>query len=76
MDALAAAQPGYCGVESVRGADGVGITVSFWVDAEAALAWRDHPEHRRIREEGRAHWYARYDVVVATVTRDYAWPGA
>src|SRR3546814_1222979 len=32
MAALAARQPGYRGMDSVRGADGHGITVSYWAD--------------------------------------------
>jgi heme-degrading monooxygenase HmoA len=73
MDALAARQPGYCGVDSVRGADGFGITVSWWADEASALAWRAHPEHAAIRERGRAEWYARYEVAVAEVGRSYVW---
>ncbi|MFN3435012.1 MAG: antibiotic biosynthesis monooxygenase family protein [Sphingomonas sp.] len=73
MAALAAAQPGYHGVESVRGADGVGITISYWADEAAARAWRDHPDHVAIREQGRARWYDRYSVTVCTVTRAYDW---
>src|SRR5262249_44173993 len=30
MEALAARQPGYLGIESARDADGFGITVSYW----------------------------------------------
>jgi heme-degrading monooxygenase HmoA len=73
MDALAARQPGYRGVASVRGADGFGITVSYWADTASAEAWRDHPEHVRIRETGRDRWYDRYEVAVAAVVRDYRW---
>lgn len=73
MDALAAAQPGYRGVRSARGEDGVGITVSYWADHAAALAWRDHPEHAAIRERGRALWYSEYRVDVTRVERSYAW---
>ena len=73
MDALAAAQPGYCGMESARGADRLGITVSYWADEVQAKAWRDHPDHKRIRDLGRSHWYHRYEGIVAEVTRDYAW---
>ena len=73
MDALAAAQPGYRGVDSAREAGGVGITVSYWADDAAAIAWRDHPEHTAIRERGRALWYDRYRVTVARVERDYDW---
>ena len=73
MDALAAVQPGYRGVDSAREADGMGITVSYWADDEAALAWRDHPDHAAIRDRGRALWYDRYTVTVARVERAYAW---
>lgn len=33
--ALATQQPGFLGVESVRGTDGFGITVSYWSSEEA-----------------------------------------
>jgi heme-degrading monooxygenase HmoA len=73
MAELAAAQPGYRGVDSVRDGDGVGITVSYWADQASAAAWRDHPDHVRIREAGRDRWYDSYEVVVAAVARDYSW---
>jgi heme-degrading monooxygenase HmoA len=73
MDRLAAAQPGYRGVDSARGPDGFGITVSWWADEAAALAWRAHPDHAAIRDRGRAEWYDGYEVAVATVGRSYRW---
>ena len=73
MDHLAAAQPGFRGVESARGPDGFGLTVSYWADDAAALAWRDHPDHRATRDAGRARWYESYTVTVARVERGYRW---
>jgi len=73
MGALAREQPGYLGIASVRGADGEGITISYWADEVAALAWRTNAEHTAIREMGRARWYDRYEVIVAEVTRSYGW---
>jgi heme-degrading monooxygenase HmoA len=73
MDALAAAQPGYRGVDSARDAAGFGITVSWWADEAAAVAWREHPVHARIRARGRERWYTRYEVAVARVERSYRW---
>jgi len=71
MVELAAAQPGFLGVESVRGADGFGITVSFW-DSEAAIAaWKAQAEHRGAQEGGKQTWYADYQLRVAKVERDY-----
>lgn len=76
MDTLAKTQPGYLGIESARGVDGFGITVSYWADDANAIAWRDHPDHAAIREQGRAKWYESYRVVVSRVERAYSWQRA
>jgi heme-degrading monooxygenase HmoA len=73
MDALAAEQPGYRGVESVRDAGGHGMTASFWASEADAVAWRGVAEHAAIRATGRERWYQAYEVIVATVTRGYRW---
>lgn len=73
MDALAAQQEGYLGIDSARGSDGLGITVSYWADDAAAKAWRDNPEHAAIREQGRGRWYSSYSLHVASVERSYDW---
>jgi len=68
---LAAQQEGYLGAESVREADGFGITVSYWRSLEAIAAWRAHVEHTSARERGRAEWYLGYELRVAKVERSY-----
>lgn len=73
MDMLAAQQPGYLGMESVRGASGLGITVSYWRSDDAAKAWRDHSDHKAIRDTGRERWYSHYSLHVAEITRSYDW---
>lgn len=73
MEAAASRVYGYLGIDSTRDADGVGITISWWRDEAAALAWRDDPDHARIRDRGRAIWYDWYRVIVATVDRAYGW---
>lgn len=73
MAARAGALPGYRGMHSTRGSDGFGITVSYWADEASAIAWRDDPEHARIRDLGRARWYDSYELIVAAVARDYRW---
>lgn len=73
MDALAARQPGFLAISAARNPDGTGITVSYWADEAAALAWRDHPVHTAIRERGRDRWYSDYRVDVARVERNYVW---
>ena len=73
MVALAAEQPGYLGVESARGEDGLGITVSYWRSPEDIAAWRRHAEHKIARDTGRSDWYQHYTLRVAKVERAYTW---
>lgn len=73
MEMLASVQPGYRGIISSRDTDGFGITISYWADEAAAIAWRDHPDHAAIRDQGRGVWYDRYQVTVSEVTRSYDW---
>jgi heme-degrading monooxygenase HmoA len=74
MERLALAQPGYLGIESARSAEGFGITVSYWATETDARAWKAVAEHADAQRRGRLEWYERYEVRVATVTRDYGHP--
>ncbi len=76
MDELAAQQDGYIMMDSTRGADGLGITISYWTNEDAAKAWRDHPQHTAIRDAGRNRWYSDYSLHVAEITRSYDWTKA
>jgi heme-degrading monooxygenase HmoA len=71
MVELASRQPGFLGVESVRGADGFGITVSYWSNTEAIARWKEHVDHLAAQEMGKATWYAHYQIRVAKVERAY-----
>lgn len=68
---LAAQQDGFLGVESTRGADGLGITVSYWRDEAAIRHWREQSEHRIAQQRGRQDWYSAFQVRVCRVERDY-----
>ena len=71
MVELAREQPGFLGVESARGADGFGITVSYWTSEEAIRNWKANAEHRIAQETGKSRWYADYQLRVAKVERAY-----
>ena len=71
MEELARAQPGYLGHDSVRGEDGVGITVSYWVSEEAVKAWRANAEHLGAQAMGRDRFYERFRLDVCRVERTY-----
>ena len=75
MVELAAQQPGFLGAESARGADGLGITVSYWASEEAIAAWKADAEHSVARQQGRERWYAGFEVRVAKVERAYGMGG-
>lgn len=75
MGVLAAEQPGYLGVRSVRDPQTLeGITVSYWRDDASARAWKAVLEHLEAQRLGREEWYAEYDVIVAEVIRAYHRP--
>lgn len=76
MVRLASTQPGFLGVESARGEDGVGITVAYWRDEASIRAWREHADHRAAQRAGREGWYRAYRVRVCRVEREYGFEGA
>jgi heme-degrading monooxygenase HmoA len=67
MEQLAREQPGFLGVESARGPDGLGITVSYWESAAAAAAWGRNAEHRLAQQLGREKWYERFTLRLCLV---------
>ena len=70
MVQLASEQPGFLGVESARGSDGVGITVSFWDSLVSILRWREHAEHKLAQRDGKTKWYASYKLRVCRVEEE------
>lgn len=74
MAELATTMPGYLGRESARGADGFGITVSYWQDEASIAHWKADMDHRAAREHGRTRWYQHYELRIARVERAYGKP--
>jgi heme-degrading monooxygenase HmoA len=75
MGALGASYEGFLGIESARGADGLGITVSYWRDEASIVAWKRDTEHQKAQGAGQQTWYADYEVRVAKVERAYGKAG-
>jgi len=69
MAELARGMPGFLGMESVRDADGVGITVSYWESEEAIRRWREHAEHRVVQKAGYDRFYEWFELRVGRVER-------
>ncbi len=68
---LAARQPGFLGVESARGADGFGVTVSYWASEADIANWKAYVEHTMAQEKGKRLWYENYEIRVAKVEHAY-----
>lgn len=71
MEKLAAEQPGFLGVESVRDASGAGITISYWDSLEAISNWKQNQSHKVAQEKGMQDWYQNYKVKICKVEREY-----
>jgi heme-degrading monooxygenase HmoA len=73
MVRMASAMPGFIGIDSVRSPEGLGSTVSYWADEQAAVAWRNEATHSATREAGRKNWYEWYRLAVTETVRSYGW---
>ncbi len=69
MIELAAQQPGFLGVESVR--ENLGITISYWADQESIKIWKTNAEHLVAQRLGHEKWYSSFKTRIAKVERDY-----
>ena len=72
MVTLAQQQPGFLGVESVSGDDGIGITVSYWTDRDAITKWRGNADHMHTQAMGRQEFYYWYRIRIAEVVSERA----
>ena len=70
MITLAQKQQGFLGLESVRGGDGMGITVSYWTDRKAIHNWGRQAEHVCVQGMGRQEFYPWYRIRVAEFFTD------
>lgn len=71
MDALSRQQEGYMGIESVRDAEGRGITVSYWSSLEALKRWKANKAHEIAQSLGKSRWYKNYKVQICRIEHDY-----
>lgn len=69
---LAKSQNGFLGMESARGQDGFGITVSYWKCPEDIAAWKANSEHRIAQELGKSKWYEHFTTRICRVEREYS----
>ena len=74
MMARALAHPGCLGAESARNAEGLGITVAYYVDEASIATWRADGPHQAAQKLGIERWYEHYELRIAKVERAYTGP--
>lgn len=48
------------------------LSLSWWRDEAAVLAWKNNPQHQAAQREGRETLFAGYSLHIATLVREYA----
>jgi heme-degrading monooxygenase HmoA len=74
MAEIAPTMPGCLGIDSARGPDGFGITVSYWKDEDSIRHRKAQADHLAAQAQGKAEWYEHYELRVAKVERGYSGP--
>lgn len=70
MRALAQSKYGCTGISSVREGDDE-ISISYWPSMQHIHDWKHDPEHIQAQDNGKARWYASYQVQVVEILREY-----
>jgi len=76
MFELAKAMPGYVSYKNFASEDGEGVSIVEFESLATLAAWRDHPEHKIVQEQGRKQFFSEYHIQVCTPVRDSRWPQA
>ncbi len=65
-------QPGFISADSLRNADGFGITISYWSTLESIKDWKSDGEHVKAQDHGRSSWYSAYSVRICHIAKEYS----
>jgi heme-degrading monooxygenase HmoA len=72
MANLAENREGYLGMDSLRNSEGMGVTISYWRDAESIRSWKQQVDHHYAQTLGRERWYQDYHLHIAKIEREYS----
>ena len=64
-------QKGFISIENSSNGQ-TGITISYWEDVQAILAWRENEWHKKAIAKGKSTWYESYTLRICTVVREYS----
>ena len=76
MMELASAMPGFVSFRYFTSPEGDELSVVQFESESQLRAWRNHPEHVKVQQEGRDKFFASYRVQVCSLVREYGQPGA
>ena len=74
MMELASHMPGFVSFRYFTSPEGSELAVVQFESEGTLAAWRDHPEHVKVQEEGREKFFASYRVQVCSLVREYGLP--
>lgn len=73
MYGIASAMPGFVSYKDFVAQDGENLTLVEFESEADLLAWRDHPEHVAVQQQGREDFFAAYRIQVCEPRRDYGY---
>lgn len=72
---IARSLPGFLGLESSASKldDGrtLKVGVIYWQDMQSLEAWRAHPEHLKVKRQGKRDWYDEHNIRICQVVKHY-----
>jgi len=76
MYELASAMPGFVSYKEFTASDGESVSIVEFSEAASLLAWRNHPVHQRMQQQGREEFMAEYHIQVCRPEREYSFKGS
>jgi heme-degrading monooxygenase HmoA len=76
MMELASRMPGFVSFRYFTSPEGNELVVVQFESEPTLAAWRNHPEHLKVQQEGREKFFASYRVQVCSLLREYGHPAA
>ena len=72
---LASSMPGFRSYKSFTADDAERVSIIEFESLQHLEAWRDHPEHRKAQQLGRARFYAEYELQICEPIRASSFDG-
>jgi heme-degrading monooxygenase HmoA len=70
LDQHAKQYSGFLGIQSVRDANGFGISVSYWKTLDDIAQWKSDLKHIAAKQKGKKDWYSYYNIRISKVEEE------